>query len=375
MIYINNTYIFIIDGLGIGKCPNSQLLKSSNSNTLNSLKLTNALKIPTLQHLGLGNIKKVNAIDFEPFPIGSYGKVFSEIESKNKFAVIQEIFGIEKGKIPQYNPIGKFSEDFISFLKENEIKTVLNKTMNMNDAIVAGEKVSVAKKRPILFSTGVSDLNLAVNVKNFDIKEIITMFDKLIKICKDSDYKFIEYRLLFFKKNNPDSAIFNILKSSKRIIIPADLNLADSVFIGSAFQKAFNFNSAVEVIPLLTDVKSFEFFRSAIRKKQFENQKIFINFKNLYKNISVKNNIPAGITSINAIDRYIHETLSMIDDADKIVVLSTVGCDFNKGKKVTTKEAVPFIYYYKGIKSKYLGNIVASKVFELIDWLGGIFFE
>lgn len=363
---MNNNYIVIVDGLGIGKCDDSRSFKSLNANTLNSLNNTKMLKIRNLKTFGIGNIKNVDCIDFEMFPTGVYGKAFSEIKNKNKCVLTQEFLGIDKSNLDYYNPVGSFSSEFMIFLNEiNEslgMETILNKVSSVSNAIKTMNLKSQKNKSPILFSTGKSDLILAANTSYLDKNDVSKYFERLVEYLKKSKYNFAEYRLLLYKDSSVNKDKFVLLKGN-RIINQNSYTSDLASFIGNDFSKYLITPS--KIYKTQNDAETFSTVTNIQKNETISNSNIFINFNGLYQFL-IKGNIPSAVVAINNIDIYIGEIAKRLDETDSILIVSNCGCDFNCLSRTTTRESVPFVYYKNGIQSRNLGKLPLSKVLSEI---------
>ena len=61
---MNNFFIIVLDGVGIGELPDADLYGDSGSNTLGNIATAiHGLKLPNLQNFGLGNIISLKGVD------------------------------------------------------------------------------------------------------------------------------------------------------------------------------------------------------------------------------------------------------------------------------------------------------------------------
>ena len=60
---MNNFFVIVLDGVGIGELPDAANYNDEGSNTLcNIAKAVGGLKLPNLESLGLGNIEPIEGI-------------------------------------------------------------------------------------------------------------------------------------------------------------------------------------------------------------------------------------------------------------------------------------------------------------------------
>ena len=67
-------FLIVLDSFGIGQCPDSAAFGDEGVNTLATVCKTDALHVPNMQRLGLGNIEGVECLPCVDAPIGSYEK-------------------------------------------------------------------------------------------------------------------------------------------------------------------------------------------------------------------------------------------------------------------------------------------------------------
>lgn len=60
---MNNFFIIVLDGVGVGELPDANLYNDQGSNTLGNIaKSLNGISLPNLQKMGIGNIIPIQGV-------------------------------------------------------------------------------------------------------------------------------------------------------------------------------------------------------------------------------------------------------------------------------------------------------------------------
>lgn len=317
-----------------------------------------------MKKMGLGLIKGNGYLGYEFYPIGQYGKVISEIKTKNRYSLIQEILQVPIESIPKYNPTGAFTQSFLNYIhKTVKEDFMVNKVDNISSVIIENNKQHTKSKKCMLFSTGQSDLVLAANSIVASKNKMENLFNQIIS-CLDSsiDYRFAEYKLLIYKNSdNPGKFILD-KKQCKTYFKKLESPFSDAIFIGPDFNK---FILSKNIIKTKSDAESIKYVLNNVKGK-VANQTLIINLSDAYKCL-LKGKSKSATVNLNNIDVFIKELIeNNFDDSDKILIVGSGGCDPVVSKGISTKEATPFIYYYINCSSKNLENLKANELLNLI---------
>lgn len=357
---MNNKYIILIDGLGIGKATDSRSLKSEGANTLKLLNSTQRLKITNLKHLGIGLIKNADGLGYELFPIGIYGKAYSQIKTKNRYSLMQELLQVDFNNIPSFNPVGCLPAEFLKRVEKNTGESfIVNKTIDFPLAIKTFNATHAKTKKNLLFTTGKSDLILAGNTDIIPESKIVNVFNSVVSQVKSMDkFKFAEYHLMTYHKSPVSDKFVLNKKISKHIYSPCLVEIDNAVFVGSEFKKVVISKS---IINTKNDLETYQYISNEMRKTQTANTTYIINFNQMYHRLILKD-IEGALNAINLIDLYIGEILKSVDDTDELLIIGTCGCDSSVLPRSPSKEAVPFIFFTPNCVSKNFGTLNLSEV-------------
>ena len=115
---MNNFFIIILDGVGIGELPDAANYGDTGSNTLvNIATAVDGLKLPNLEKLGLGNIERIKGITEQTNPLASYGKMKEISKGKDSTTGHWEISGLYVDTDFSYFPNGFTKEINLILMK------------------------------------------------------------------------------------------------------------------------------------------------------------------------------------------------------------------------------------------------------------------
>lgn len=123
---MNNFFIIVLDGVGVGELPDSNLYGDEGSNTLGNIsRALNGISLPNLQKMGLGNIIEIIGVDTTEIPTASFGKLAEISKGKDSTTGHWEISGLYVDTDFNYYPNG-FPDDIMKkFLEVTKCKGYL----------------------------------------------------------------------------------------------------------------------------------------------------------------------------------------------------------------------------------------------------------
>ena len=73
---MNNFFIIVLDGVGVGELPDADQYGDRGSSTLSNIaKAVGGLNLPNMQKFGLGNINEIKGVEKSGNPMASFGKL------------------------------------------------------------------------------------------------------------------------------------------------------------------------------------------------------------------------------------------------------------------------------------------------------------
>ncbi len=176
---MNNFFIIVLDGVGIGELPDAANYGDAGSNTLyNISKAVNGLSLPNLQRLGLGNISNIIGVEESSSPLASFGKMKEVSKGKDSTTGHWELGGLFVDTDFSYFPEGFSTEIIDKFLKLTGCKGVLgNKPASGTEIIKELGDEHVRTGFPIVYTSADSVFQIAAH-------EEIMPLQRLYEICE-----------------------------------------------------------------------------------------------------------------------------------------------------------------------------------------------
>jgi len=169
----------VLDGVGIGALPDAHVYGDTAANTLaNVARSAGGLKLPNLQHLGLGNIAPIDGVQSENSPAGCFGMMAEQSAGKDSTTGHWEIGGLVTEKPFPLYPDG-FPERLLKvFLKVTGCQGYLgNKPASGTQIIAELGDEHLRTGFPILYTSGDSVFQVATH------EEVVSL-EQLYRICR-----------------------------------------------------------------------------------------------------------------------------------------------------------------------------------------------
>ena len=162
---MNNFFIVVLDGVGVGELPDASLYSDNGSNTLGNIaRELNGLHLPNFQNLGIGNVIPIKGLDSIANPIASYGKMCELSKGKDSTTGHWEISGLFVDTDFDYFPNG-FPENIIDkFLQTTGCKGFLgNKAASGTEIIKELGDEHIKTGFPIIYTSADSVFQIAAH--------------------------------------------------------------------------------------------------------------------------------------------------------------------------------------------------------------------
>jgi phosphopentomutase len=357
---MNNYFIIILDGVGIGELPDACNYNDSGSNTLcNMAKAVGGLQLPNMEKLGLGNITEIEGVSAVESSLASYGMMTEVSVGKDSITGHWEISGLYVKTDFSYFPQGFPTELVEKFIDKTGCKGVLgNKPASGTEIIKELGEEHVRTGFPIIYTSADSVFQIAAH------EEVIPL-EELYKICSITREKVLILPLQvgsviarpfigtpgnFTRTTNrrdlsldpPEPTILDLLLS----------NGITTVAIGKV-NELFNFKGIKIRERTKTNEagcnKLLEYSKSARGSFIFAN---LVDFDVYYGH----RNDPEGFANkLKEFDDFLPEFLNSLDETDKIVITADHGNDPTTPSTDHSREYVPLLFYQENVKGKNLG--------------------
>lgn len=357
---MNNFFIIVLDGVGVGELPDASDYGDQGSNTLGNIaEKLGGIELPNLQKFGLGNIIDIKGVPPVDAPLASFGKMSEISKGKDSTTGHWEIGGLKVDFDFPYFPEG-FPENIVEkFIKEAGIKGVLgNKAASGTEIIAELGDEHVKTGYPIIYTSADSVFQIAAH------EEVIPL-ERLYEICEAARYKVftgnqsigrVIARPFLGKSGNykrtTNRKDFSINPTSKTILNVLQENGHKTVAIGK-INDLFNYYG----IDIQVKSKSnSEGVKKIIEASQTYNDSlIFTNLVDFDVYYGHRNDPEGFYGALAEFDKALPAILESVDESDAIVITADHGNDPTSTSTDHSREYVPLLFYQKNKPGRDLG--------------------
>ena len=171
---MNNFFIIILDGVGIGELPDASDYNDSGSNTLcNIAEAVGGLQLPNMEALGLGNITKIKGVSSVEPSLASYGKLTEVSPGKDSTTGHWELAGLYVQTNFSYFPQGFPKELVDKFIDKTGCKGVLgNKPASGTEIIKELGEEHIRTGFPIIYTSADSVFQIAAHEEVIPLEKL-----------------------------------------------------------------------------------------------------------------------------------------------------------------------------------------------------------
>ncbi|MBA4250885.1 MAG: phosphopentomutase [Chlorobiaceae bacterium] len=358
---MNNLFLIILDGVGVGELKDADQYGDSGSNTLaNTAATVGGLTLPNLEKLGLGNIIDTLGIKRVEFPTASFGKMNELSKGKDSTSGHWEIAGIKVDFDFSYFPNGFPKEMTDLFLRETGCEGFLgNFPASGTEIIMQLGDEHVRTGFPIIYTSADSVFQIAAH------EEIIPL-DRLFEICKITREKVIQppyvigrviARPFLGEKNNyyrtTNRHDYSIDPHKKTVLNYLSEANYETVAIGKV-NDLFNLNGIKTSIPTKSNAEGCEQILRATKEKR--NAFIFTNLVDFDVYYGHRNDPVGFAKTLVEFDNFLPTLLNSIDESDAIIITADHGNDPTTPSTDHSREFVPLLFFKKNSVGKNLGT-------------------
>ena len=357
---MNNFFIIILDGVGVGELPDADIYGDLGSNTLANLaQAVNGLILPNLARMGLGNIISIKGIHPVKNAIASFGKMTEVSKGKDSTSGHWEIAGLKITKDFSYFPNGFPDEMIYKFLHFTRCNGILgNKPASGTEIIKELGEEHQKTGYPIVYTSGDSVFQIAAHEETIPLK-------RLYEICEITRHKVLTSPLNVGRviarpflgkpgeyKRTTNRKDFSLDPPSETILDLLQKSNIPTIAIGK-INDLFNYKG----ISVQQKTKSNEEGCQKLLEYAVKSNKSFI-FTNLvdFDVYFGHRNDPLGFAdALKKFDDFLPEFLNRLHETDLLVITSDHGNDPTSVSTDHSREYVPLLFYQKGKPGKNLG--------------------
>ncbi len=384
---MNNFFLIILDGVGIGELPDASYYGDEGSDTLvNIAKYVNGLHLPNLEKMGLGNIKNILGIKNVTNPSASFGKMKEISKGKDSTTGHWEIGGLEIDFDFSYFPNGFSKEIIDKFLQLTGCKGILgNKPASGTEIIKELGDEHVKTGYPIIYTSADSVFQIAAHEK-------VIPLEQQYEICEITRKKVLIPPLIvgrviarpFLGRNGeyirttnrkdysldpPSETILDVLSGEK----------IQTVAIGK-ISDLFN-NRGIKIAEHTKSNKE-EMSKLLEYSRKVNDSFIFANLVDFDVYFGHRNDPEGFAAALLDFDSFLPSFLSNLDESDAVIITADHGNDPTTPGTDHSREYVPLLFYRKGETSRNLGirktfsdvGKTAADYFGVQNFLKGVSF-
>ena len=357
---MNNFFIIILDGNGVGELPDAGLYGDQGSNTLgNMADKVGGLNLPNLRKMGLGNIIPIKGVPPSDRPLASYGKMKEVSKGKDSTTGHWEIAGLKVEKDFSYFPDGFPKEIIDKFLELTGCKGVLGNIAASGTEIIKelGDE-HVKTGYPIVYTSADSVFQIAAH------QDVIPL-EKLYEICEITRNKVLtdplvvgrviarpftgksgEYKRTVYRKD------FSLDPFAPTLLDLLYENNIPTVAIGKVYD-LFYYRGVKYQEKSKSNQEGFEKLIECSGK--YKDALIFCNLVDFDVYYGHRND-PAGFANaLEEFDSFLPSLLDTLDETDCLVITADHGNDPTMISTDHSREYVPLLFYNKKQEAKNLG--------------------
>lgn len=356
---MNNFFIIILDGVGIGELPDAADYGDTGSNTLKHISEQTELRLPNLQKLGLGNIEQLKGIPPESSPLASFGKLQEVSKGKDSTSGHWEIGGLYVDIDFSYFPDGFPDEIIEKFKILTGCSGVLgNKAASGTEIIKELGEEHLKTGYPIIYTSADSVFQIAAH-------EDVIPLEKLYEICEITRKQVLTEPLMVGRviarpftgtpgnfERTTSRKDYSLDPPDKTILDLLSENQINTVAIGK-INDLFNHRGITHPRKTKSNEEGCQELLKASR--EFSGSFIFANLVDFDVYYGHRNDPDGFAEALMKFDDFLPAFLDNLDDSDAVIITADHGNDPTTISTDHSREYVPLLFYYRQSAVRNLG--------------------
>ena len=357
---MNNFFIIVLDGVGVGELPDAGLYGDSGSNTLSNIAdALGGLKLPNFQKLGIGNIIPIKGVDEILQPNASFGKMTELSKGKDSTTGHWELSGLFVDTDFDYFPNGFPTNILDKFLNITGCNGFLgNKAASGTEIIKELGDEHVKTGFPIIYTSADSVFQIAAHQDVIPLEKLYEICDKTrnqvlidpLKIGRVIARPFLgksgSYERTVYRKD------YSLDPPSDTILDLLQKNNTNTVAIGK-INDLFNYRGISVQIKSKSNKEGFENLIKA--SNEYQNCLIFINLVDFDVYFGHRNDVEGFAKALKEFDDFLPEFLNNLHTTDRVIFTADHGNDPTTLSTDHSREYVPVLYFGKNKNTTNLG--------------------
>lgn len=337
----------IIDSLGIGSSaqPNNEVT-CHNFNTLDCIsRSVGGMSLPNLEKLGLSTLSPFQGLISNQPENGFAIKCFKSSPCLESISSYWEMAGLVPTRPFHSNGSGLPEALVKHFIEDTGVPGILgNSVISESDEnfITTRATEHISSKKPILYTHGKSDLQMALDTNTFDQNEVQSLCRSARKLCDQFHIACLTSRLFVYQ---PSQGVLDTMTRTHHFYLdPPQGSLFDELEKEGIKTYAIgNLSCMFNHHGMTLNIKSKNYDDSIDKliatMAQIDSGLIAVDLKDLEQSQAPKQ----YATALEHIDQRISEILNLLDHETLFVVGSDKGRGVDLGGILTAQEQVPFL--------------------------------
>ncbi|HEX7356479.1 MAG TPA: phosphopentomutase [Ignavibacteriaceae bacterium] len=357
---MNNFFVIVLDGVGVGELPDASFYGDSGSNTLQNIAdAIGGLNLPNLKNFGIGNLTSIKGISQTKNPIASYGKMNELSKGKDSTTGHWELSGLFVDTDFDYFPQGFPIEITDKFLKITGCKGFLgNKAASGTEIIKELGDEHLETGFPIIYTSADSVFQIAAHNKIIPLEKLYDICDKTRNQVLVDPLKVGRVIARPFTGNSgnfsrtADRKDYSLNPPSETILDLLQKNNITTIAIGK-INDLFNYQGIDFQYKTKSNREGFDKLLQVAAK--YSNSFIFTNLVDFDVYYGHRNDPLGFAEALKSFDNFLPEFIDLLHPTDRIIITADHGNDPTTPSTDHSREYVPVLYFGKNKSVSDLG--------------------
>lgn len=358
---MNNFFIIVLDGVGVGELPDAKNYSDQGSNTLaNIADKVGGLNLPQLEKLGLGNIYPIRGLNPQEKPLASFGKLAEVSQGKDSTTGHWELGGLKVEIEFPFYPNGFPKELIDKFLFETGLKGILgNYAASGTEIIKELGSEHIRTGFPIVYTSADSVFQIAVHedvISVTRLNEICKITREKVFTGKDAVGRIISRPFIGSEGNftrTTNRKDFSLDPPSSTIL-DFCLEAGIETYAIGKVNDLFNYKGIKHQLKTKSNTEGVN--RIIETARNANNSLIFTNLVDFDVYYGHRNDAEGFHIALQEFDNQLPNILHAVDETDKIIFTADHGNDPTDVSTDHTREYVPLLFFKKNVVGKNLGT-------------------
>lgn len=376
MAYFQRVLLLLLDSVGVGALPDAAQYGDQGAATVqHTLAASQPLRLPHLEALGLMQLPGLESFSAGLSVIGRYGRCLEQSRGKDSIVGHWEIMGAVTEHPFDTFPQG-FPEPLLQAITQAIGRELLDGGVASGTEIIARlGKTHQETGFPILYTSADSVLQLAAHEETVPLSQLYAWCERIRQLMDNSAYHIGRVIARPFlgqpgdytrTPNRHDYAALPPTTTDLELLTEA------GIAIHSIGKPADIFPEAAFTSQQKTS-DNFEGMAAAKAALSTKDGLIFVNLLDFDMKWGHRRDADAYAAGLKALDDFLPELISAMDDRSLLIVTADHGCDPCHSGTDHTREHIPFLLWHRNIRPGSIGlrQTFADVGATVLDALGG----